>query len=265
MAIGRADYETRKANRIDRLKARAEKRERESQFAYEGSRKIADMIPFGQPILVGHHSEKRARRDAEKVRAGMDKSVRLSREADYYTRRAEAAESNDSISRDDPKCLEKLQEKVEAMEDGLADLREGKKLYRKAKTTEEKQAIRVALRMPNGSFRDGEEWSDYVTTNLAGNLRRVKLRLEQVKATARQVEKLETAGPVTIGDVEIRTEDNRTMLLFPGKPSEGIRIALKSHGFRWAPSSGAWQRLASNGAQHAAESIAKQIAEGAIK
>jgi hypothetical protein len=49
---------------------------------------IADGIPIGQPILVGHHSERRARRDAEKIRDGMSKAVKLWRTASYWTERA---------------------------------------------------------------------------------------------------------------------------------------------------------------------------------
>jgi hypothetical protein len=33
------------------------------------------MIPFGQPILVGHHSEGRARRDQGRIESGMRAGV----------------------------------------------------------------------------------------------------------------------------------------------------------------------------------------------
>jgi protein-L-isoaspartate O-methyltransferase len=52
---------------------------------------IAGAIPFGQPILVGHHSERHARRDAERIEAGMRKGVRLWATAKYWTDRAQGA------------------------------------------------------------------------------------------------------------------------------------------------------------------------------
>jgi len=52
---------------------------------------IADNIPFGQPILVGHHSERRARRDAEKIENGMRKAVKLWETSEYWAQRAKGA------------------------------------------------------------------------------------------------------------------------------------------------------------------------------
>lgn len=55
---------------------------------------IADNIPFGQPILVGHHSEKRARKDAERIENGMRRSLKLWDTANYWKDRAAGALAN---------------------------------------------------------------------------------------------------------------------------------------------------------------------------
>jgi hypothetical protein len=47
-------------------------------------------------------------------------------------------------------------------------------------------------------------------------------------------------------------EENRLQIIFEGKPDAAIRDELKSNGFRWAPSQGAWQRQLNNGARYAA-------------
>lgn len=48
-------------------------------------------------------------------------------------------------------------------------------------------------------------------------------------------------------------ESMRIQFIFDGKPDENVRNILKSEGFRWAPSQGAWQRqLTSNGQKSAA-------------
>jgi len=61
----------------------------------EGARKavaaIADNIPLGQPILVGHHSERHARKDAERIESGMRKAVKMWETAEYWKSRATGA------------------------------------------------------------------------------------------------------------------------------------------------------------------------------
>lgn len=79
-------------DRAERLSEAARKAETESTRAYEGVKRISDFIPMGQPILVGHHSERHHRRDIERMDNGMRKSVGLSKKAEYYSDRAQSAE-----------------------------------------------------------------------------------------------------------------------------------------------------------------------------
>ncbi|HMJ04529.1 MAG TPA: DUF3560 domain-containing protein [Conexibacter sp.] len=57
--------------RGERLGERAERWGGVADAAFGRAHEIADGIPMGQPILVGHHSERRARRDRERIDAGM--------------------------------------------------------------------------------------------------------------------------------------------------------------------------------------------------
>lgn len=77
--------------RAERFEEYGEKRMADAERARKAVSAIADNIPFGQPILVGHHSEKRARRDAEKIRSGMDKAVKMWRTSQYWEQRAAGA------------------------------------------------------------------------------------------------------------------------------------------------------------------------------
>jgi len=52
------DFEERREKRIETAQQRALKNETESNFLYKKAKEMASMIPLGQPILVGHHSEK---------------------------------------------------------------------------------------------------------------------------------------------------------------------------------------------------------------
>ncbi|WP_247455405.1 DUF3560 domain-containing protein [Bradyrhizobium sp. 174] len=77
--------------RADRFEDYSEKRMADAERARKAVSEIADNIPFGQPILVGHHSEKHARRDKEKIDAGMRKAVQMWRTSQYWTARTTGA------------------------------------------------------------------------------------------------------------------------------------------------------------------------------
>jgi hypothetical protein len=54
------------------------------------------------------------------------------------------------------------------------------------------------------------------------------------------------------GRAVANTEADRLQLFFDAKPDEPQRTALKSHGFKWAPSQEAWQRQLTGNAIYAA-------------
>ena len=57
------------------------------------------------------------------------------------------------------------------------------------------------------------------------------------------------------GRVGRSREDNRLRVFFDGKPDADTRAELKSNGFRWAPSVGAWQRQLTDNAIRAADRL----------
>ncbi len=78
-------------DRADRFEGYRDRRMQDAEHAKEAVAAIADHIPLGQPILVGHHSERRARRDAERIENGMRRAVQLWRTSEYWQQRAQAA------------------------------------------------------------------------------------------------------------------------------------------------------------------------------
>ena len=81
----------RAAQRAERFTTYRGKRGAEADQARKAVASIADGIPFGQPILVGHHSERRARRDAERIEIGMRRAVKLWETSQYWQDRAAGA------------------------------------------------------------------------------------------------------------------------------------------------------------------------------
>lgn len=75
----------RKEARIEKFEAYSENAEARSSAAYQKAHAVSSMIPMGQPILVGHHSENRHRRDLRRIDSGMRKSIEESKKADYYS------------------------------------------------------------------------------------------------------------------------------------------------------------------------------------
>lgn len=83
---------------VDRAEERAERfedysqsRRQDAEQAHAAVERITDGIPLGQPILVGHHSEKHARKDAERIESGMRKAVQMWKTSEYWTARAAGA------------------------------------------------------------------------------------------------------------------------------------------------------------------------------
>jgi len=77
--------------RAERFETYAENRASDGEAAQASAERIMDGIPLGQPILVGHHSERRARKDAEKIRGGLERAAKAFETSDYWTRRAAGA------------------------------------------------------------------------------------------------------------------------------------------------------------------------------
>ena len=86
-----AETQERAAARADRLEGRAEKAHAEAQAQFAAEDQARDHIPFGQPILVGHHSQRRHERTVEKANRHFERGLdaqRTAREAEAGAERA---------------------------------------------------------------------------------------------------------------------------------------------------------------------------------
>ena len=86
---------------VDRAEERADRfgdylhaRREDAERAHKAVSAIADHIPLGQPILVGHHSERHARKDAKRIENGMRRAVQMWETSEYWKQRAAGALRN---------------------------------------------------------------------------------------------------------------------------------------------------------------------------
>lgn len=254
------DFEERKQKRIENAKRLAIKNENEAKDLYNSASEMASIIPMGQPILIGHHSERRDRNYRDKIHNTFGKSFEKSEKAVHYKDKAERIEQNDAIFSDEPNALEKLDEKLKS----LLETQEFMKLANKYIRRNDKESF---LKIPHATEKIWEQlntpdvmgaigFPHYSLTNNNANIRQVKQRIAQLQNRARRqpIDKI-------INGVRIleNREANRLQIIFDGKPLEETRKALKGNGFRWSPTWGAWQRHISNWAYHCAKEIAENL------
>lgn len=75
----------RKEAKADRYESYSENAQARAEGYHKCVDNILSFIPAGQPILVGHHSEKRHRRDIERMDNNMRKSVEESKKSEYFS------------------------------------------------------------------------------------------------------------------------------------------------------------------------------------
>lgn len=78
--------------KADRLEGIASRRASEASAFARRADELSQSFYMGQPILVGHHSERRARKDQERMHSAMDKATKAHKAIGYWQYRAESVE-----------------------------------------------------------------------------------------------------------------------------------------------------------------------------
>ncbi len=262
---GRQDYEERKQMRIDRLYNAAEKAQNTSDAAWERSNELSKRFSGGQPVIVGHHSEKSARATQEKMHNAMARSVEYSEKASYLRQKAEAAEKNTAISSDDPNCIEKLEEKLENLTARRERFKAINAAYKKNKTCKgvegisDELALKLDSEAKNNVFNNGKPIPDFELTNLGARIRDVKKRLESLKTIDEMPD--ETITYDGFCEIESNPETNRVAIHFFNQISDDLRHELDMYGFRWAYTQKKWQKLRTPGNLKRAKYIVERAFE----
>lgn len=163
------------------------------------------------------------------------------------------------ISADDPEAVRKLKEKLARLKQEQESMKAVNAYYKKNKTLEGcpgltwEQIERLKAAMSRSWRKDPKPYESYVLSNNNAVIRQTARRIEELTRVA----ETEFSGwTFEGGRAEINRADNRLQLFFDGKPDAAVRAELKSCGFRWAPSVGAWQRQLNEDVFHVADKIA---------
>lgn len=169
------------------------------------------------------------------------------------------------IKSDDERAIEKLEEKLEDMK----KLQEDMKAANKALRLKDKEAGNDQLREMGYSEETIEElrkpdylgrvgYPNFQLSNNNANIHRVEERLKRLKAVK---ERGSSEQEYKTFKVVENTEAMRYQIIFDGKPDAEIRTLLKSNGFKWAPSQGAWQRQITSNGKWALKKVVEKLKE----
>ncbi len=256
-------YEEKQEARRARYEKKASRLRDEAHRLHDQAHEMASVIPFGQPILVGHHSEGRDRRYRDRIHNTFGKAFATMDKADYYEEKA-AKVGSGGISSDDPDALDKLNDKLENLRRNHEFMKAANAAIRKGKTPEAKLANLMALGVSEGDAQDILKpdcfgyvgFAPYSLQNSNANIHRVEKRIRELeRAAAAESREEEGKGYAYRED----TEENRIMFLFPGKPDDDTRQMLKGYGFRWSPTRKAWVRMLNNRGRFAAMCVRERL------
>ncbi|MEX6113842.1 DUF3560 domain-containing protein [Providencia stuartii] len=257
-------YEEKQARRKERYQELADNAAIKSNAIYSQARNMADMIPFGQPILLGHHSEKRDRNFRSKIIKTFEKSFEQSNKAEYYENKA-ASVGKAGISSDDPDAILKLEKKLAGLEKCQERMKSVNKIVKNKKMTAEEKLNKLielgykqesATELLNGDFLGRIGFAPYALQNNNAEINRVKKRIISLSKIKNNDNVTEENNKFIF---KVNYEINRIMFIFDDKPDDKIRKILKSNAFNWSKYNNAWIRKISPNSLYVAELIKKEL------
>lgn len=234
----------------------AEKADARADARFATAHRIVDSIPLGQPILVGHHSEKRHRREIDRMGSNMSKGVEESKLAEHHRSAARGLESalDRSIFSDDENAIEALEARIDNLERERARMVAINAAWRKAgkprpvaadAIRDAWQRIADAVGMSDNDLgparkRMAQHWNagaapfpTYSLSNLGGRITADRKRIAAIRQRAAR-----TAAAEESGGIVVQGEGEYCRVTFAEKPERAIIDALKAAGFWWG--SGSW-------------------------
>ena len=162
------------------------------------------------------------------------------------------------IRQDDPQAIPKLQKKLDGLVKAQETMKAVNAYYRKHGTLDGCPHLspdnieNLKADMASSWHYEKKPFQSWELSNNNAEIHRVRQRIESL---TRAKETVYVGWEFDGGHVEANREQSRLQVFFEDKPDADARQQLKEHGFRWAPSVGAWQRLLNGNAYYAADRI----------
>ena len=185
-------YRERRERRAERLRGWADGRRAKAASGFARADAISSMIPLGQPILVGHHSEGRHRRDLDRIDSGMRQGIDSQRMALRHDSRADNIEAalDRSIYSDDADAIEKLAARIRGLEAERARIKAYNASCRKGQPDmsllddAQRASLESCLKYAAYSCGKQGEMPSYTAANLSGSISKQRQRLEMRRRAA---------------------------------------------------------------------------------
>lgn len=229
--------------RLERRRAWAANRERQAEQAFTRAHAIADQIPLGQPILVGHHSERRARRDQDRIHSAMSAGVAASKIAAHHE--AKAAGLADQLARsvfaDDPDAIEALEERIARLEEDLARKKQANAAFRATKGAPGWAAVAGLSERVETTAAEMMRQCPWIRlpfdpTNDRATVRRLRQRLDEIRTRQARQQAVEEAGGTLV-----TVAGAYALVQFAERPDDETLAALRAAGYTWRQ--GRWAGL----------------------
>jgi len=258
-------YTAKQDARRERLERSASRAAQAAEAAYRRATAATAGIEFGQPILVGHHSEGKHRAALRRSDTAMRRSVELTRQAAALATAAERVGTG-GISSDDPEAVAKLADKRTALEIERDHMKAANAYYAKHKTLQgwdgpEALARHGRSTLQVQAFYD-KPFPPYALTNIGARIRAAAKRVVVIEINAAEAATSETIGTAII-DAE-PGEENRVTVRWPNRLSRDEYKAVRTMGFVWSPTRNGFTRKYSTAAIWAAQHLAAQIQAAAV-
>lgn len=251
------EYELKQERRRDRLARLVDKLRKEGGARLDQAHRISDSIPFGQPILVGHHSEGRHRRDLKRIDSNHRKGWEMLTLADKIENRLK--NGGRGISSDDPEAIQKLREKLASEEKNHELMKELNAHFRKHGNLEGFEGPQEIIKMAERYLSLGEKsgFPGFALSNSTAEMNRIKKRIEYLTRQAKAPQRPDILGPGF--RITEDKEQNRIILKLGVRLSKEDFKFVRSNGWLWSPTRTAFVRQLNPKSQWEAEYIAREL------
>lgn len=244
----------------ERLYSMAERYSRRMAEYFNRDSKIGCMCPS---ILISGGGNFPVKKKERQVQA-WDTNHQFYQETQKILSKIESAlYGKDVIKSGDQDAIERLEEKLVSLKETQERMKVANKAIRLKDAEKGDEELKILgysderiqeLRTPDYMGRVG--FPAYALQNNNANIHRVEERLKSLKAAK---EKGTKETEFELFKVVENVEVMRLQIIFDGKPEADVRAVLKKHGFKWAPSQGAWQRMLNPAGKYALNRVKEEL------